>query len=144
MIKKVKLKEDTNNTDARFITSGGLAEIYIDDYEQGEGKYVSSFNIDLRGKYFSLQQLISAVSNGYYCCTDNIEDWEFSADQSALQTAATVDNNYNLADERDIEKWRNGELTLYVCHLFIPVQIISKPRDVSREEAEAEGIYVWD
>lgn len=144
MVKKVKLKEDINNTDKVFIANRGSADVYIDDYEQGEGDYVNGFNIDLRGKFTSLQQLITAVANEYYCCTDDINDWEFSVEQSALQTSAMVDNDNSLADERDIEMWKNGELTLYVCHLFIPVQIISKPRDVSREEAEAERIYVWD
>ena len=40
-------------------------------------------------------------------------------------------------------KLYNGELILYNCRLFIPVKVISDPRDMTAEEAEQLGLEVY-
>ena len=140
---KDNLKEAVDD-DKVFVVSYIDAEVYVDDYEQGEGKYVNGFSLNLNGQFTSIQQLISAIANEYWICTDEIEGWEFSANQSALQTSSLVNANNELADEAEMDAWKNGELELYVCHLYVPIRVISKPRAVTREEAEAEGLEVWD
>ena len=138
-----KLRESITDN-LRILVGTGIADIAVDDYEQGEGDFVNSFDIKLCNKTFtSIQQVISAITNSYYCCTDDIKDWVFLSDQSALSTNALVNENNDLADRSEIEEWKRGELTLYNCNLFIPIQVVSQPRDMTEEEAESFGIEIY-
>lgn len=135
------MKED-NLTDKRYIVTNNRvsAECFEDDYEQGELDFSGSFDFTITGKFMTLQQLITAVAETGYCCTDDMKDWSYDLSSGALRTSTLVDENSSLADDRDIELWKKGELKLYNCDLWVPIQVISAPRDLTEDEVRAEGI----
>lgn len=135
------MKENIQTNKRYIITNNRVsAECFEDDYERGELGYTGSFDFTVTGKFMTLQQLITAVAETGYCCTDNMEDWYYDMSSGALRTSALVDENSSLASDRDIELWKNGKLKLYNCDIWAPVQVISAPRDLTEDELKAEGI----
>lgn len=139
MVRKLKEANDTDNK--LYIINGEVdVEIFEDYWDEGQLDYVNGYSFRVTGRFISLQQLVKAVADTGYCCSDDIKDWSFSEEQSALQTSALVDNDNNLADDYEIEQWKQGKLKLYDCDTFVSVSVISQPRDVTVEEARASGV----
>ena len=130
--------------DYKLLVNGmGWATVHVDDYEQGEGKFSHDWDFDVRGTYDSIESLIAEVSSTCGCGSTDIKDWGLMVDNGTITTNCLVDEDDLPADDRQIEKWKRGEYTLYICDIMVPIQIITEPRDVTEEDADLMGIQVW-
>ena len=126
-----------------LVNGSGWATVHVDDYEQGEGKFVNEWDFDIRGTYDSVESLIAEVSALTGCTSTDTKDWGLLVDNGTLCTNCLVDEDNLLADNRQIEKWKRGEYALYICDVYVPVMIISDPRAVTEEDADLMGVEVW-
>ena len=63
-------------------------------------------------------------------------------DNGTICTNLLTDEDAIIASPAEIKSWQNGEQTLYIVDVMIPVEIIAK-RDITEEDADALGIQVW-
>ena len=121
-----------------------FAEVEVDEdsYEAGEGAYVNSWDMSIKGKTFSsLEEIVKAASNEDYVFSDNKENWVYM--DGRLLTDATVNEDGDKPYEDELEQWKQGNLMLYVAHLDIGVEVYDEVHDLTEEEAEAEGFYIY-
>jgi len=126
-----------------LVNGSGWATVHVDDYEQGEGEFVNEWDFEVHGTYDSVESLIAEVSALTGCVSTDTKDWGLLVDNGTLTTNCLVDEDNLEADQRQIEKWKRGEYTLYLCDVYVPVMIISDPRAVTEEDADLMGIQVW-
>ena len=140
-----RLRESRGNIEIYKILVNGMgwATVHVDDYEQGEGKFVHDWDFDVRGTYDSIESLIAEVSSTCGCGSTDVKDWGLLVDNGTIATNCLVDEDDLEADQRQIEKWKRGEYTLYICDIMVPIQIVTEPRDVTEEDADLMGIQVW-
>lgn len=105
-----------------YITS--FHDIYEDDFNEGEGKHVNTF--DLKGN-IKAENPIEAVKTyiqevaGYDVSDDATIDVHDERPNVAFW-GATVDNDNVQASESEIERWKEGKMKLYSDHMEITVQ----------------------
>ena len=122
-----------------FVAKLGNVECYEDSYEHGEGKRAGEWDFNVKGTYDSAEDLIKAIVKETGLFNFDVKDFVFDEEQSAIITSDLVDENSNVADEKDIELWKKGEKKLYTANLWLWVQCISDKHDMTEDEAELFG-----
>ena len=122
-----------------FVNDKGFVDVNEDDYTRGEGDHVNSWDFDIRGQYDSINDLLNALNKELY--------WDIKLDDvyfldGYLQGSAEVDVNNELADERDFEAFKNGEVDWYIASFWVPLKI-GDIHDMTEEEAESFGIPIY-
>ena len=120
-----------------LVTKKGVVDCYEDDYENGEGDFVNSWDFDVRGEYDSAEDLIKAIVKETYLFDFKVD--EFSFMDGAIQTSDLVDKESIKADKHDIELWKKGEKTLYSANMWLPLECISDKHKMTDDEAEEFG-----
>lgn len=122
-----------------IVQSKAVVEVYEDDWEQGEGKYVNGWEFDISGEYNSIDAVISQISNTVFAFSDNKADYYFM--DGALRTSATVNNDNETPSEAEMERWMQGQEMMYTAYLYLYLGVGSI-HEMTDEEAEAYGITV--
>ena len=111
-------------------------DVHVDDYEQGELEYVNGWSgHEVLGKtmykeFDSIGNILKLLNDKYlyiYKDADNIKNWGIFEDPDLKEeirfdcdTMVDVDNN--VADESDLEAWKNGEKKLFNAHSILYVK----------------------
>lgn len=122
-----------------IVQSKAVVEVYEDDWEQGEGKYVNGWEFDISGEYNSIDAVISQISNTVFAFSDNKADYYFM--DGALRTSATVNNDNETPSEAEKERWMQGQEMMYTAYLYLYLGVGSI-HEMTDEEAEAYGLTV--
>ena len=120
-----------------LVTKKGTVDCYEDDYENGEGDFVNSWDFDVRGEYDSAEDLIKAIVKETYLFDFKVDEFSFMG--GAIQTSDLVDKESIKADKHDIELWKKGEKTLYSANMWLPLECISDKHKMTDDEAEEFG-----
>lgn len=120
-------------------------EVYEDSYEEGEGAYVNSWDIDaLKGMTFdTAEDLVKAIAKNSWVFSEDLADYVYI--DGRIDTDATVDVNNETPSDADFVAWRKGELMLYNAHLLCGVTMVptGTEHEMTPEEAEAFGLSVY-
>jgi hypothetical protein len=128
----------------KILAGNAYVEMYEDNYENGKGDFVSHWEVNSNGIYDDVLTLLDEVANrGAVFVTKDLRNYAFDAYNSKIFTDVLTDDGGYPANKNDVEAWKNGELTLYNCRLFIPIKVISDPRDMTAEEAKQLGLEVY-
>lgn len=120
------------------------AEVEVDEdsYDKGEGAYVNSWDMRIKGKTFkSLTDIINAASKEDYVFSNDKQNWVYMDGRLLTDAQVNVDNEEPDTDE--YEQWKRGDLMLYIAHLDIGVEVYDAVHDLTEEEAEAEGFEIY-
>lgn len=120
-----------------LVTKKGVVDCYEDDYENGEGDFVNSWDFDVRGEYDSAEDLIKAIVKETYLFDFKVDKFSFT--DGAIQTSDLVDKESIKADKYDIELWKKGEKTLYSANMWLPLECVSDKHEMTEDEAEEFG-----
>ena len=120
-----------------LVTKKGVVDCYEDDYENGEGDFVNSWDFDVRGEYDSAEDLIKAIVKATYLFDFKVDEFIFT--DGAIQTSDLVDEESIKADKHDIELWKKGEKTLYSANMWLHLECISDKHEMTDDEAEEFG-----
>ena len=122
--------------DTLYAVKGDIT-VYEDSYEEGEGDYVQSYPLDIRGEY-SLKDLMKQLS--YYGFSDDPKDYMFWDENgfSEIMSDCTQNDDGEEPSKSEIEQWEKGEITLYVARLSAHIYKIGTS-DLSYEDAKELG-----
>lgn len=124
-----------------LVASKAYVDVAVDDYEQGEGDFVNSWDFDVRGEYTSAEELVRAIHKETYVFSDKLSDYVFL--DGNLQTDAFVNADNEEPSKSEIEAWENGEETLYNAHLAIPLSVVMNEHEMTEDEAESFGLTIY-
>lgn len=150
--KKESLSKVAESIDgAVFTLKSCNVEVHEDSYEDGEGAFVNSWDLnEYAGMRFnSLQEVIDLIANRGiynkdYTKPENWMAFEYDDKDGTLRldTDVLVDVNTHPADDSDIEKWKKGEVELYNAHYYVYVRCeytAVVPKDAIERETEELG-----
>lgn len=140
-MRRRSLKEGMLPDNMKILAGRGWVTMHVDDYENGEGEFVNEWDIDVRGTYNNMHELIKAISSAQDV-SDKLDDWGIMEDNGTICTNLLTDKDGIMASQAEIESWQRGEQTLYIVDVMIPVEVVAK-RDITADDAEALGIQVW-
>lgn len=120
-----------------LVTKKGYVECYESDYDEGEGNYVTTWDFDVRGEYDTAQDLIKAIVKCTGLFDFGIEEFGFI--DGAISTTDLVDGESMLADKKQIELWKKGELKLYDAVMYLPLECVMDKHAMTEDEAEEFG-----
>ena len=132
-------------------------DVYVDDYKDGELEHVNSWSgpdvlhaVMYRG-FESIADILKLLNDKYlyiYKDADNIKNWAIFEDPDLkdeirfdCDTKVDVDNN--VADEADLEAWKNGRKKLYNAHsvLYVKAEYVEfASNNELTEEAKKLGL----
>lgn len=145
MVNKLRLEESRNRRLSESLEGSVIiakradVDIHVDDYNEGEGEYIQSFNLRLKGEYNSIDSLIKDICDEFGERECNLGNFVFYEEQSAIGTNFLVNDDNWVADEMEIEAWKNGRETLYIADVYVPVQVATKSRDMTYDDVKDMG-----
>lgn len=150
--KKESLSKVAESIDgASFTLKSCNVEVHEDSYEDGEGAFVNSWDLnEYAGMRFnSLQEVIDLIANRGiynkdYTKPENWMAFEYDDKDGTLRldTDVLVDADTHPADDSDIEKWKKGEVELYNAHYYVYVRCeytAVVPKDAIERETKDLG-----
>lgn len=124
-----------------LVTKTGWVDIYEDDYNKGEGDFVNQWDVDVRGEYDSVEELLKAIQNKTYLFENgNLQNCLFIDGDLLLDDEVNVNNE--TPTDAEIEDWKNGETMLYAARLRLPLEVVSDKHAMTAEEAEQFGLEI--
>jgi len=111
-------------------------DVHEDDYKEGELNFVNSWSgQDVLGtsmfkEFGSITDILKLLNDKYlyiYKDADNIKNWAIFEDPDLTEEIrfdcdTMVDVNNSVADESDLEAWKNGKKKLYNAHTVLYVK----------------------
>lgn len=134
--KRINKIEESIDKDTLFAVDGSV-EVYEDSYEHGEGDYVHSYELDIKGKY-SFKDLMKQLS--YYGYSTDPKDYTFDDvnGYSTIYSSCMQNADGYEPSKSEIERWKKGEITLYTANLSARIYEVGV-HDVSYEDAKEIG-----
>ena len=133
------------NESSKILVKWCTVDVHEDDYEEGEGAYVQSYDLDLEGLeriYESIQALIKDIW-GQSAFSDSIRDYAFTdANGGEIFSDVTLNDDNDVPSSEEIEAWKRGKLKLYNHHLSCGIELITT-RPMTNEDAEEMGLEVY-
>lgn len=128
-----------------------------DSYEEGELGEVGSWSgREILGQKFytaydSIGDILRTLNSEYLYMwkdADNVKNWALFDDDSLtdevrLDCDILVDAENSPASDKDVEKWRSGEMKLYNAHsvLYVTAEYVTySPKDELTNEAQSLGL----
>lgn len=134
-----RLSEKANIGNLKILVSRkGYISVSEDDYEDGMGDTVNSWDFDVRGEYSSAEELVRAIEKAtgiFY----NYEPSDFVFSNNHLYGSATVNADNEEPSKSEINAWEKGELMLYTADLVLSLEVVSEKHTMTEDEAEAFG-----
>ncbi len=119
------------------------ADIYEDDHEEGEGEHVNSIGEKVNVTFDSVDDLFKYLYNKVlYKELDKIDFNAF--EDGRITTSVNVDENNYPASTAEIEKWKKGELKLYVANYNLYVALVDRVKPSVEEMATLFGIAKYE
>ena len=132
-------------------------DVHEDDYKEGELNFVNSWSgQDVLGtsmfkEFGSITDILKLLNDKYlyiYKDADNIKNWAIFEDPDLTEEIrfdcdTMVDVNNSVADESDLEAWKNGKKKLYNAHtvLYVKAEYIEcASNNELTEEAKKLGL----
>lgn len=100
-------------------------EVYIDSYENGEGKQVNFYTINSEVKAETPREAIENHFNNVIYLPFKFEEAEVNEDKTIMFWSCLVDEDNGHAQLSQIEKWKKGEKELYSNNIDIMVSEIT-------------------
>jgi len=101
-----------------------LHTVFIDSYENGEGKQVNFYVIDSEFKAETPKEAIENHFNNVIYLPFKFDEAETSEDKTVLWWSNLVDEDNGHAQQSQIEKWKKGEKELYSNNIEIMISEI--------------------
>lgn len=98
--------------------------VYIDSYEQGEGKQVNFYTVDTEVKAETIREAAEHHFNNTIFLPFKFEQAEANEDKTVLWWSNLVDEDNGHAQQYQIEKWKKGEKELYSNNIEIMISEI--------------------
>lgn len=101
-----------------------IHDTYEDNYEKGEGAFCNSWKQERIVKATNLDEALKFYFNNELYINYDLKNLDII--DNTIQTSVLVDvENYQVSEFK-IEKWKRNELTLYVQHITIKVEILQE------------------
>lgn len=117
------------------------ADVYEDDYEEGEGKYVNGWNHnEAKGTIVKASELVKWLHDNYYLPEDKSA---YALSDGKIFTSMLVDENNDEASESEKDAWKKGKMKLYRANYSIGVKYVSTTDldDETLSEMTGIGFY---
>lgn len=142
-----------NNDAVSYKTGGGTkgykltlkswdANVYEDDYNEGEGKNVNSFNEKVNKSFSSGEELLKYISDFVLYHPLKKEDYSIM-DDGRIVTSVLVDEDNSSASAREVEEWKNGNKKLYSANYNFYVTLTQEKTPSADELSKLLGISVY-
>jgi len=93
-----------------------FVDVYEDDYEQGEGKNVNSYEVNwLKDPQVLAKDLVKYLSEELYL-SENPNDYAIDDDGNIHTDQLQDDDGIHVNDKATLERWKKGEEKLYNAH----------------------------
>ena len=129
----------------QFKVRYATADIHEDSYQTGEGKYTQSFDVLSRGATFSsVDEIIQEVASvfGNKASAENFglmfDDGKNGFVRLVTDIFVDSENEYVPDDDERVEKWKEGEYTLYNAFVDVGIEVT---RVEYLSEAEIEEAF---
>ena len=101
-----------------------IHNVYIDSYNEGEGKHVNSYDIESIVKAETIREAVEHHFNNTIFLPFNFEQADTNEDKTVLWWSNLVDEDNGHAQQYQIEKWKKGEKELYSNNIKIMISEI--------------------
>ena len=101
-------------------------DVYIDTYENGEGKHVNSYTLTSECKALNYQDAIIKHFNNTVFLPFDFQHADIDKEQNLIFYSHLVDAENLEPYKEDIEKWKKGEKELYSNNIIISIEIVEK------------------
>lgn len=114
-----------------------------DSYTEGEVGYGWSYDLNhlVGNTYTTLKELISDIASYDPVFSDDPNDWVFI--DGRLDTDAEINGDGLEPTKDEYQRWKDGDLKLYVAHMMVGVKVFESVHELTEEEAEAEGFSAY-
>lgn len=113
--------------------------VYEDDYNEGQGKQINSNNVKVNKSFNNGKDLLKYIMDHIIYST--VDNNDFSAfEDGRIVVSTLVDENNTPASTGQIERWKKGELMLYIADHDIYVTLIDERIPTTAELSELIGI----
>ena len=114
------------------------ADIYEDDYEQGEGAHANTIEDKVNKEFDSVDALIAYINKEITFGDTKKEHFDVMED-GRLVTSLLVDNDNSPASKREIEVWKKGDLKLYSANYNFWVKLVKFETPTEEKLSEILG-----
>ena len=120
-----------------------FVDVYEDDYEQGEGKNVNSYEVNwLKDPQVLAKDLVKYLSEELYL-SENPNDYAIDDDGNIHTDQLQDDDGIHVNDKATLERWKKGEEKLYNAHYYIRPLAVKNRRPSVKELSQATGIGTY-
>lgn len=148
------LPENPNNDAISYKTGGGAngykltlknwdADVYEDDYNEGEGNQVNSFSEKVNKSFASGEELLKYISNNVLYHDVKKEYYSIMEDDGRIVTSVLVNEDNLAASENEIEKWKKGDKKLYSASYNFYITLTQEKTPSADELSKLLGISVY-
>lgn len=99
-------------------------DVYIDTYENGEGKHVNFYTLTSECNALNYQDAILNHFNNTVYLPFDFQHAEINKEQNLIFYSHLVDEENEKPSNYDIEKWKKGEKELYSNNIIISAEIL--------------------
>jgi hypothetical protein len=118
------------------------ADVYEDDYNEGEGSHVNSFGEKVNKSFSSGQQLLEYISENILYHTVKKENCNIM-DDGRIVTSVLVDVDNSSASNSEIEEWKKGNKKLYSANYNFYVTLTHEKTPSEEELSKMLGISIY-
>jgi len=115
-----------------------VADVYEDNYEEGEGSHVNSFDGKVHKTFEFVDDLIRYISTNILYKDVSKED--FDIQDGVMSTSLLVDEANIPATDSEIELWKEDEINLYSANYSFYVQLVQEKEATEEELREMLGL----
>ena len=139
---KRKYDEGGGVYDYKITLKSWDADVYEDDYNEGEGKQVNSFGERVNKSFSTAEDFFKYINNSVLY-TDMDKEYYDIMDDGRIVTSLLVDVDNSPASKSEIEEWKNGNLKLYSASYDFYVTLTKEKEPTADELSELLGIGVY-
>jgi hypothetical protein len=115
-----------------------VADVYEDNYEEGEGSHLNSFDGKVHKTFEFVDDLIRYISTNILYKDVSKED--FDIQDGVMSTSMLVDEANVPATDSEIELWKEDEMKLYSANYSFYVQLVQEKEATEEELREMLGL----
>ncbi|MFY8248277.1 MAG: hypothetical protein ACOVJ5_01090 [Gloeomargaritales cyanobacterium] len=98
--------------------------VYIDSYENGEGKQVNSYDLNSTQRAETIREAIQNHFNNTVYLPFDFDKAEISEDKTVIFWSCLVDEENEEPYTHDLEEWKQGKKELYVNNIIVSIEEI--------------------
>ena len=117
-----------------------VADVYEDNYEQGEGDHVNSFDGKVHKTFEFVDDLIRYISTNILY--KDVSKEEFDIQDGVMSTSLLVDEANVPATDSEIELWKEGEIKLYSANYSFYVQLVEEKEATENDLRKMLGFQI--